>query len=195
MPLSFESKSHGQIAFGFFNIESDMLLLEQYFMFAEDFCREIVHLARAAGENYCKFWDVYEISPRQAIGDLMGAIQGVRFEGFIGEVYKRFPFPSNPEEFKQKPEGFKTRESMEEIIKKYGQRTTIPFSVSMSSSEAWIGEYRFSKEWFQELLKYVWEGGYPRWKDEVRPAYVLRMAQEIRQSSHPVLDGLELSNG
>jgi len=28
MPLAFESLSHGTIAFGFFNIESDMLLLE-----------------------------------------------------------------------------------------------------------------------------------------------------------------------
>jgi hypothetical protein len=30
MPLAFESISHGTIAFGFFNIDSDMLLLEQY---------------------------------------------------------------------------------------------------------------------------------------------------------------------
>ncbi len=31
MPLSFRSENHGNIAFGFFNIESDMLLLENYF--------------------------------------------------------------------------------------------------------------------------------------------------------------------
>ncbi|MGD2186296.1 MAG: hypothetical protein PVI71_09215 [Desulfobacterales bacterium] len=31
MPLAFESLSHGSIAFGFFNIETDMLLLENYF--------------------------------------------------------------------------------------------------------------------------------------------------------------------
>ena len=31
MPLSFSSTTHGNIAFGFFNIESDMLLLENYF--------------------------------------------------------------------------------------------------------------------------------------------------------------------
>ena len=29
MPLAFESLSHGTIAFGFFNIDSDMLLLEK----------------------------------------------------------------------------------------------------------------------------------------------------------------------
>jgi hypothetical protein len=32
MPLAFDTLSHGKIAFGFFNIESDMLLLEQYFL-------------------------------------------------------------------------------------------------------------------------------------------------------------------
>jgi hypothetical protein len=34
MPLSFESRSHGPVAFGFFNIESDMLLLERTFFSA-----------------------------------------------------------------------------------------------------------------------------------------------------------------
>lgn len=32
MPLAFDTLSHGTIAFGFFNIDSDMLLLEQYFL-------------------------------------------------------------------------------------------------------------------------------------------------------------------
>jgi len=38
MPLTFESLSHGTIAFGFFNIESDMLLCDRYFLFADDLC-------------------------------------------------------------------------------------------------------------------------------------------------------------
>ena len=194
MSLSFKSISHGQIAFGFFNIESDMLLLEQYFMFGQDFSHEIVDLASSTKEDYCKFWEVYEISPRQAIGDLMAAIQGVKFEGFIGEVYKHFPFPSDPDRFKQNPEGYKTRSIMEEIINRYGHSTKIPVSVSTHSRQVWIGEYRFSKEWFQELLKYVWQGGYPRWKDGMRPDYLLAMAQEIGQSSHPILEGLVLNN-
>jgi hypothetical protein len=29
MPLEFESISHGRVAFGFFNIETDMILLNQ----------------------------------------------------------------------------------------------------------------------------------------------------------------------
>ena len=37
MPLEFESISHGKIAFGFFNIETDMILLNHYFLFATGF--------------------------------------------------------------------------------------------------------------------------------------------------------------
>ena len=45
MPLAFESLSHGTVAFGFFNIESDMLLLDRYFFFAGDFCDCVTALA------------------------------------------------------------------------------------------------------------------------------------------------------
>ena len=38
MPLAFESLNRGTIAFGFFNIDTDLLLLQQYFLFADDFC-------------------------------------------------------------------------------------------------------------------------------------------------------------
>ncbi len=44
MPLAFKSESHGTIAFGFFNIHSDLLLLDHYFMFATDFCETIYEL-------------------------------------------------------------------------------------------------------------------------------------------------------
>ena len=45
MPLTFESLSHGTIAFGFFNIDSDMLLLEQHFLFGSEFCHHISEMA------------------------------------------------------------------------------------------------------------------------------------------------------
>ncbi len=192
MPLAFNSISHGQVAFGFFNIESDMLLLEQYFMFAGEFCNQIIKLARGHENLYCTFWRVWEITPREKIGDLMGAIHGVKFEGFIGEVYKRFPFPPDPQGFKQKPEGFKTRPIMEEMVERWGRALPIPFSVSPESGQVWIGEYRFSKQYFQELIRYVWEGGYPKWKDGVRPDYVLSMAEEIRKSKNPLFQDLVL---
>ena len=43
MPLSFQSKNYGDIAFGFFNIESDMLLLENlYGDVVSDLCAGLV---------------------------------------------------------------------------------------------------------------------------------------------------------
>jgi len=45
MPLAFESISHGTIAFGFFNIDSDMLLLDRYFIFSTLFCGNIDEIA------------------------------------------------------------------------------------------------------------------------------------------------------
>ncbi len=51
MPISFPSKSHGQIPIGFFNIETDMLLLDRYFFFstsAEVF-QDIIGYIQAGG--------------------------------------------------------------------------------------------------------------------------------------------------
>ena len=81
MPLSFKSENYGNIAFGFFNIESDMLLLENYFFFADDFCNLICNLAdeteKVDGgrpkELEFKF-KVYHIADPNDIGDLMGRI-------------------------------------------------------------------------------------------------------------------------
>jgi len=49
MPLASKSLNFGSIALGFFNIESDMLLLERYFFFASDFCETIDELADRCG--------------------------------------------------------------------------------------------------------------------------------------------------
>ena len=94
MPLAFESLSHGTIAFGFFNIESDLLLLDRYFIFAEDFCKYTEKIAKnGRGQAYNALWQIQVIEAVKDIGDLMGAIHGVRFSGFIGELYRHFPFP------------------------------------------------------------------------------------------------------
>ena len=109
MPLEFQSISHGKIAFGFFNIETDMILLNQYFLFANDFCDYISDIAEIPlKEIYESSWDIYLIENNVDMGNLMGAIYGIDLRGFIGEVYKLFPFPKKREDFKQKPEGFKT---------------------------------------------------------------------------------------
>jgi hypothetical protein len=192
MPLAFQSLSHGTVAFGFFNIESDMLLLERYFFFAGDFCGWIEQLAVEPGLQEAE-WPVVEIAAREQIGDLMGAIHGVRFTGFIGAVYRRFPFPRDPRDFKQSPEGGRTRDFMEDLIAGYGQPYSIAASIAPDAGVVRIGVYRFERRVFHELLDYVWRGGYPRWKDERRPEAVRRMAAAVRASAAPVFSGFSFS--
>ena len=180
MPLAFESISHGTIAFGFFNIESDMLLLDRYFIFASDFCSNIGNMAEHAGDrSYHAAWPVHIIDAAEDIGDLMGAIHGVRFTGFIGHLYRRFPFPQQPKDFRQNPNGFRTRTLVSGIIGKFAESREIPVGTSPDETYIDIGDYRFSRPQFQELIKYVLRGGYPRWKDEIKPGYVNEMKEKI----------------
>ncbi len=184
MPLAFDSLSHGSIAFGFFNIDSDMLLLDRYFFFSTDFCEHISGIVESDEEGSFKTsWQVYYIDNPEDIGDLMGAIHGVHFQGFIGELYRRFPFPERPEDFRQKPEGIKTRAIVEDMIAKYAEYIEIPFITDKEAEAVEIGAYRFSRPSFHELIKYVWRGGYPRWKDEVKPDHVAAMKREIEQKT------------
>ncbi len=180
MPLAFDSLSHGSVAFGFFNIESDMLLCDRYFLFAEDFCSHVVDMtANAGAQDYQTAWPMWVIETAEDIGDLMGAIHGVRFTGFIGELYGHYPFPRQPAKFKQNPEGAQTRALVRDIISKYARQIEIRVAVDLEQMEMAIGSYRFSRSQFQELLKYVWRGGYPHWKNEVRPACVTEMNEQI----------------
>ena len=191
MPLAFDSLSHGSIAFGFFNIDSDMLLLDRYFFFSTDFCEHISSIVESDEEGSFKTsWQVYYIDNPEDIGDLMGAIHGIHYQGFIGELYRRFPFPERPEDFKQKPEGVKTRAIVEDMIAKYAEYIEIPFITDKEAQAVEIGAYRFSRPSFHELIKYVWRGGYPRWKDEVKPDYVLAMKREIEQKKTGLFEGL-----
>jgi len=195
MPLAFDSLSHGAIAFGFFNIDSDMLLLDRFFFFATNFCNNIIDLAKNGGSGlYRAQWDVYQIFHPADVGDLMGAIHGVHFSGFIGEVYRRFPFPRSPEAFKQRPEGWQTQTVMKELIERFAQSVQIPLFVDPGSREISIGAYRFTRPVFHELIQYVWQGGYPRWKDEMRPPCVTAMKKAIELTSCPMLKDLRLSD-
>jgi len=191
MPLEFQSLSHGPIAFGFFNIESDMLLLEHYFFFASEFCKYISNLSeRKEHDSKGNTWHVYYIERPSDIGNLMGAIHGVIFQGFIGEVYKLFPFPSLPEGFKQKPDGAKNRETVENLIQHFATAIDIVVVINEDRKKVSIGDYSFSRDSFQELIQYVWRGGYPRWQNEVKPDYVLAMKQAIETSTEPLFKGI-----
>jgi hypothetical protein len=194
MPLGFPSLSHGTVAFGFFNIDTDLLLLERYFLFADIFCKSVARLAREVEkESVEETWEVHSIEDRSQIGDLMGAIHSIHFSGFIGEVDRCFPFPQIQSEFKQKPEGFRNRGPIMEIMRKYGVEVRIPFKAARPAFTAQIGDYLFSAGVFQELVQYVWLGGYPRWKDGVRPDYVLAMKKAVEKSRSWLFAGLNLS--
>ena len=53
-------------------------------------------------------------------------------------------------------------------------------------------EYVFGRSSFQELVRPIWAGGYPRWKDGIRPPYVLSMRETIERSKNFLFEGLTL---
>jgi hypothetical protein len=177
MPLAFPSKSHGVIAFGFFHIEIDMLLLENLFFFADGFCRAVVELSESGAAGI----GGWRIGEREKIGNLHGAIAGADLSGFIGATYRRFPFPGEPERFKQNPEGSANRGWAEELAGRYGRREEI--LLGRDRGQIALGEYVFDPAAFSDLIAYVDRGGYPRWKDEVRPHYVRVMMEKLGRSS------------
>jgi len=193
MPLAFESLSHGVVAFGFFNIDSDMLLLEQEFFFAEDFCDAIVRLTGSGEEDPVVEWDGFRIEHRAEVGDLMGAIHKVRFTGFIGETYRLFPFPESPEDFKQKPEGVANREVFARLIRSFGVARRVRLACDGARDEITLAGHRFARREFHRLIDYVWLGGYPRWRDGVRPDYVQRMAGAVTGCDRWFFSGISLS--
>ncbi len=185
MPLLFKSLSHGEIPFGFFNIETDMLLLNDYFFFAGDMAEHVIDLAsQRPGEYRAMYWDVYVLEEKQ-IGNLMGAITGVDLWGFIGEVYGQFPFPCREEEFKQHPEGSKNRDAVENIVRRYAPLTRVKVVLDPTTGTVMIGDYLFDNSGFRELLTYLWLGGYPRWMGGARPDYIERMRKSVEDSGHP----------
>jgi len=193
MPLAFDSLSHGSIAFGFFNIESDMLLCDRYFLSADEFCKYVEDIAENTDQQtYQTTWKVQIIQTEEAIGDLMGAIHGIRYTGFIGELYRCFPFPPEAQDFKQNPQGFKTQSQISEIILKYAEPLEIHVSVENDGREIEVGEYRFRRTQFQELIDYVWRGGYPRWKDEIRPLYVSTMRDKVVRNCEGIFEGINI---
>jgi hypothetical protein len=173
MPLAFPSRSHQTVAFGFFNTEIDMLLLEQLFFFADEFCRA---LPRLFGEDEA-WMDGWRIEVQSQIGNLQGAIAGTDLSGFIGAAYEKFPFPARAEDFRQNPQGHLNRDAAREMIRRFGQGEEIRL-VREAGSIA-IGEYAFNPPVFSDLIAYVDRGGYPRWKNETRPPYVREMVEKL----------------
>jgi hypothetical protein len=192
MPLAFNSTTHSQIAFGFFNIHSDMLLLQNLFFFATDFCRWMEELALDESSKEIEAsWSMWVIDKAEDAGDLMGAIHGVRHVGFIGDTYLKYPFPKVEADFRQSPEGNSTQPEFKAMIEKYARLEAVHFTAEPQSAKVSIGEFGFEAAVFRELIRYVWRGGYPRWRNEERPNYVLRMKELLEKSSNWLVTGID----
>lgn len=191
MPLAFQSINKGTIPFGFFNIETDLLILDKYFFFASDFCRKIINISDNEGQEIQSFtWKIFHIEDGADIGDFMGAMHGIRYTGFMGELYKIFPFPDREEDFKQKYKGYLKHNDVEPILSKWSIKIDIPVQVDIKNEQVRIGEYLFSGSVFRKLIYYVWQGGYPKWKDAVRPEYVEEMKTRLLPSRNPIFSDL-----
>jgi hypothetical protein len=128
----------------------------------------------------------YRVADPQRIGDLHGAIAGVDHSGLIGATYRLFPFPSDPAGFKQRPDAEHVRSQMEVLAAEHGVATEIALSWDPTARVVSIGEFRFGPEVFDRLIAYVDRGGYPRWRDEIRPAYVSAMMRRLSDPRSPV---------
>jgi hypothetical protein len=159
MPLAFPSRSHDVVAFGFFNIASDMLLLEDLFFFAEDFCEAVARLAEARADGAEYGIDGWRISDRAQAGNLHGAIAGRDLSGFIGATYAAWPFPRDPAGFKQDPEGSRTRPEVREMIARFAEPTSIPVRCEAEGLSFSVAEYVFDRPAFEMLAGYVEQGG------------------------------------
>ena len=181
MPLAFRSASHGVVAFGFFNIETDLLLLDRLFFFADDFCRAATTLCvPAAGRTPQVALDGWSIADRRRMGDLHGSIAGHARWGFLGAAYERWPFPARREAFRQQPEGSANRAAATELIARFGEPCAIPAALDAPGGTAALGEYRFELSELERMISYVDRGGWPRWRDGVRPPYVAAMMSALR---------------
>ena len=178
MPLAFTSLSHGTVAFGFYNIETDGLLLDRMFFFCSDLCRAVCDLDRALPGETTSGLPGFVFDDPARVGDLMGAIRGVRHVGYLGEIYRLWPFPTEPGGFRQKVEGDRNRHIVERTLRNWARATTVRLTFDAEGREYRIGAYAFSPDGYLELLNYIWRGGYPTWEgieDGRRPACVTEM--------------------
>jgi hypothetical protein len=181
MPLGFNSVSHGPIAFGFFNIQTDLLLLENRFFWAEDFCRAAVarHAAPPDRDFALEFggWIIDDFS---RVGDLHGALSGTRLTGFIGDVYRKWPFPQDRAEFKQDPAGERNRGVVQALLARWARPLNLPVTRAAGSGTVSLAGFVFERLVWEKLIAYVVRGGLPAWRDGVTPGYVTAMIEALQ---------------
>ena len=167
MPLLFNSLSHGAVSFGFYNIETDGLLLGQHFFFCTDFCTAIKALfEKPLDEAVNTAFSGHVFHDPQRIGDLKEAIiDGSSHTGFFGELYSMWPFSKAPGAFRQKLHCFENREQTLALLESMAASIEIQMKRKPNFQRVAIGSYHFSRGEFVRLLQYVVRGGYPTWED------------------------------
>jgi len=190
MPLAFQSLDRGTVPFGYFNIDTDLLLLRHHLFFTDVFTSAVVDVAAApAAQRLEMTVGGWVVTPSQRLGNVMGAIHGVDYSGFIGAVYRRFPFPTRSEDFHQRAAGSANRAEIETLLGEWAEPVEHRLTVEPQRGRVSFADTGFEFPWFRELVAYVWRGGYPRWLDGVRPPEVRRMREAIEASSHPLFAG------
>ena len=197
MPLAFTTLNRGAVPFGFFNVKSDMVLLAQYFAFAEEVCGWIEELAVLTGPGGRGAVDaprdaipglvelrkpVWSINDRERLGDFHGAMAGTALWGFFGAVYRRFPFPTSPEDFHQEPDGWRTQGELRLLADEWALPAELFVVADSATGTIDLGGYRFDPPGFASLVGYLWQGGAPRWMGGIRPDYVERMMGVVRSA-------------
>ena len=190
MPLSFDSANQGAVAFGFFNVDVDLLLLDTALFYADEFATAVDRVAAPDGETALDGPLVgYRAGDARALGNTMGAIHGFDRGGLIGAVYDLFPFPDRPEDFRQHPDGARNRGAVGPLLEAWTSPISHRWVVDPGARTVEIAGVTFAWPWFRELVAYVWRGGYPRWRDGRRPGYLVPMKRAVEGSTHPLFDG------
>jgi hypothetical protein len=76
------------------------------------------------------------------------------------------------------------------MIERYAVRTALEVSTSHGDATIVLGEVAFSRASFQEIVRYVWRGGYPKWRNGQPPAYVSAMREAVEKSEHWLFAGI-----
>jgi hypothetical protein len=77
------------------------------------------------------------------------------------------------------------------MICAYARQVLLPVEANHRALEVDIGAYKSSRKTFQELITYVWQGGYPRWRDGIRPDYVMDMKTKIESRRRGLFEEIQ----
>lgn len=193
MPLGFDTINRGVIAFGFFNIESDLLLMHQHVLWCRDFCELIIDLSKTEPHKLFQSWlKTWFVPTFQDLGDLHGSIAGSSHYGLIGETYRRWPFPRDMADFKQKPAGAAPKEEVQAIVDRFTTAQELDVRADPETAVLTIGPYQFNPDQTRALADYVWRGGMPGWLNGERPDYLWEAMADWREALSPFVAGMGL---